>query len=105
MIISDIANLLKNGFTHDEIMEIQRGAKAPESGITAEEQPDNKPDQVTMQSASSEFETLRQQNAELLARLNKMEERMNTKAVQESTNAAPVPETPDLKKVMESLIK
>ena len=97
MIISDIATLLKNGFSHDEIMEISRGTAAPTGG-TPEQQPDPV-DHIVPDELIAALDAANAKIAEL-------ENRINSAAVQASENPAPEPERqPSIKEITESLIK
>ena len=99
MIIGDIANLIKNGFSHDEIMDILRG-KAPESGT-----PSAEPVAENKMEVDPAIEELKQEYAALKERYATLENRINTDAVKASENEPPVPEAPSMEKIMEDIIK
>lgn len=106
MLITDIVTLIKNGFTHDEIMEISRGTTAPVGG-TPEQTPApvehiQQPEQIeqpeqTPAPAAGAFDALND-------RLAALESRINTAAVAASEQPEQTP-APTLTQIMESYIK
>lgn len=109
MILSDVAQMLKNGFTHDEILEIFRGKTEPVGGTpvqdnTAVIDTDNNSQPVTVIQDET-IKQLQRENSELLERMKLLESRMNVSAVQASEGDPITPAEPDLKEIMESLIK
>lgn len=104
MLISDIVTLIKNGFTHDEIMEISRGTAAPVGGTpeqtTAPVENSQHPEQIEQPEqtpAPGVFDVLND-------RLTALEIRVNSTAVANSEQPEQQP-APTMTQIMESYLK
>ena len=101
MIFNDVSQMLKNGFTHDEILEIFRGKTITENGNPGEGATVNK---ATNANADTQYDDLKREHDALLERFKELESRVNTAAVNSSEGKPIVEEEPDIVKVMESLV-